>query len=287
MSRLAIFIKTLLRERTLVKCVQSIERYAGVDYRLYIADDGPISAVKRALYDRLSSEGHVVVELPEPTGASGSRNLLLERLGDERAVLRMDDDFCLAQETSLTAMMDVLSHDSRVGAVADLERQIGDGKGVKSGEVRDHQGFIDLSFRRARLRRVPMHTFSYQVTNNGTRYAFCEYTRNMLMIRRKVFDTVRWEPRLQFTGEHLDFLLQIKLSPWSVAFTPDSTHWHREDLFEPAYEAYAKELKKLTSASRDEAERVYLEKWGVSSPGGGKLFRRAKSLGLAMLGRFK
>lgn len=257
---LAVLIKTCFRDEALYQGVASIRQHCkGIDYRLYIADDGPTNPEKQSYYDRLRDEGHCVLELPFNTGASRCRNLLLEHLAEEKYVLRLDDDFHFCAETNLHAMKAILENDVSIGAVADLERQIGLGKGTFSGEISPWQGYLEIKGDVLTKRFVPLSRFRFERAG-GVEYARCDFSRNMLLLRRQVFDDVHWDDDLKFAGEHLDFLLQLKYSKWHLAFTTSSIHLHREDIpFGDGYEAYHA-LRRQNSAH---TEAIMMRKWGI------------------------
>jgi len=263
--QVAVLVKTLLRERPLMHCVESLVAYLPEGwFRLYVADDGPVSEAKESLYEDLSGNGHVIVKLPADTGASKARNILVDKLQDERYVLRMDDDFALCRESNVPAMARILEAEPRLGSIADLERQVGKGKGVVSGGISWNQGFMHVRADGALEKRfMPPSWFRYHDIA-GYRVAYCDYTRNMLLLRREVFESVRWEEQLPFTGEHEDLLLQLKSCGYLVGFTPDSIHEHRDDLTvsDGAASNYTKARDRLkVDRTRDD---VFRKKWGVT-----------------------
>lgn len=261
MADVAVLIKTLGREEALTNCVRSVRNRLGeqgISHRIYLADDGPVPEAKQRLYRRLRDEGHLVVEFAERVGGSRARNELADRLEEERWVLRMDDDFELAEETDVRAMRTILRDVPHLGVVADLERQIGDGKGVFSGQISRAQGFFEREGEILVSRLFPPAAFEY-VWAGPHRYAHCDFTRNMLLIRREVLREVRWEERLPFAGEHEDFMLQLAEAGWGIAFTPDSVHRHRDDLASAGPDG----LREDRSRQRAEAIQVFAEKWGV------------------------
>lgn len=230
MAEIAIFIKSMFRDRVLLNCVRSLQKYCDDSkVRFYIANEGKVSNTKQNLFDKLESKGHKVLKLPMGTGASKARNIMLNRLNEEQYVLRMDDDFEFSEETSLEKMKEVLDNNKEIGAIADLERQMGIGKGAFSGEISEWQG--DLKLRGSTLIKELklVDDFDFEKTDD-IKYALCDYSRNMLLIKRELFNDIKWDDSLKFGGEHEDFLLQIKQSRWRLAFTPDSVHLHRDDL---------------------------------------------------------
>lgn len=263
MTDVAVLIKTLEREEALLNCLRSVRERLdeqGLDHRIYLADDGPVSETKCELYDRLRSRGHLVRTYGSRVGASRARNELADRLENEPFVLRMDDDFELADETDVAAMRAILQRVPDLGLIGDLERQVGDGKGVFSGQISDGQGFFERRGDVLVRRLLPPEAFEYERAGPH-RFARCDFTRNLLLLRREVFREVRWEERLPFAGEHEDFMLQLDAAGWDVAFTPDSIHLHRDDL------ARRGRLVRSGEPSRRREKRaameVYREKWGV------------------------
>lgn len=260
MAEIAVFIKTFMREETFFNCINSLMEHMSnnhISYRLYIADDGEISEKKKKLYENLRCEGHIILELPFNTGASKSRNLLLSELQDERYVLRMDDDFELTNETNIFALKKILDKKSNIGVVADLERQVGIGKSVFSKQISPYQGFFIKKGTKLVKKIVPINKFDYFYVD-GIKCAKCDFSRNMLLIKRDIFKEIKWEEKLKFAGEHLDFMLQIKYSSWDLVFTPLSIHLHREDI-----ENTNKSIYNKTKIANMERDIIYKKKWNI------------------------
>jgi len=265
MTEVAILIKTLLKEKTIINCVKTIEKnLSDIDYRIYIADDGQISTIKKNLYKDLKKKGHKVLELPYNIGASASRNALLRELGEEKFVLRMDDDFHISEETNICDMINVLKEDKNIGAIADLERQIGHGKSVHSGRINPWQGFLLRQNNYLIKKMYPLRKYNFESIAN-IRVAKSDFTRNMLLIKREVFEDISWDENFPFANEHLDFLLQLKNSKWNVVFTPDSIHWHRDDLSQfdacDLFEEYKK--MRISNSHKNKHYQYFLEKWKI------------------------
>ena len=206
--------------------MQSIGVNAGeLDYRIYVVDDGVDDGDRNRLYADLEKAGHSVIRLPFDMGASAARNAALLHV-DEPYVLRMDDDFVFTPDTSVDRMLALLKARPQIGAVADLEIQRHRGRGVRSGQVSAGQGRLDQIG--GTLWKIPfaLERVEWQETA-GVRFSMCDYCRNFLLIRRELFDDVRWDDRLKIRGEHIDFMLQIRRNTdWGLAFTPDSVHEH-------------------------------------------------------------
>jgi glycosyltransferase involved in cell wall biosynthesis len=257
----AILIKTLGRERCLFNTLDSIEAFCDVPYRLYIADDGPVSDEKAIRYDQLRRDGHLVIRLDRPTAVTTARNMLARLVEDEKALLRIDDDFEFFDRTNIRAMWTVLESDPTIGVVADVEVQCGDGKGVRDGELCHGQGFIEIRDKVLYKRQVPVSSWPW-LQAHGVRYALADYTRNFLLIRRQCAESCPWDERNFILSEHLDFMMSIVANGWKLAFTPDSVHKHRDDLARPLEDEHYQALRQracVTPLGTD----VFLEKWDL------------------------
>lgn len=230
MAELAIFIKTFNREKALINCIESIEKQLNnIEYRYYIADDGEKTETKNKLYKDLRRSGNIIKELNYNIGASKSRNILLKSLQDEKYILRLDDDFEFTDETNLTAMIKILEKNKNISAVADLERQIGNGKSVFSGEISPWQGFFFKKNKTLVKKAVDLNDFIY-FNCSDYQYAYCDFARNFILIKREVFDEISWDEKISFAKEHEDFMLSLKKTGNNLVFTPNSTHLHRDDI---------------------------------------------------------
>ena len=265
-EKIAIIIKTYLREEVLFELIHSIKKYSDLPYRLYIADESPISAKKLAFYEALTKEGHefLLLDDEKPISVCYARNKLVSLLKDEKYVLRIDDDFHFSEHTKLANMKLILDSRPEIGAVSGLEVQGVDGKGIAAGEISAQQGyfFYDEQKKVIYKQPVPINMWHWRRVEN-IRYAYADFTRNFLLIRKEVFQSVQWNEALQLQGEHSDFMLQLKRSGWLLAFTPDSSHIHNEP-------PKAKVKKDYQSARNNELgklkmDKVFQESWNIKA----------------------
>lgn len=264
MTELAISIKTLIKETPLLNCIYAIQRKLyNVNYRIYIADDGPISQNKRQLYKKLENEGHKILYLPLNYGASASRNAVLNELHDEQYLLRMDDDFEITNESNIHGMINVLKHNDHIGAIADLERQIGNNKHLQSGRISPWIGDLYIKNNYIIRRMKSLSSFNY-LNSAGMRIAKCSFTRNMLLLKREIFADIFWDESIPFIKEHLDFLLQIQYSDWELYFTIDSAHSHRDDLSFFEGDTYNYYNSYRFENSNSSHVNYFLSKWNVN-----------------------
>lgn len=258
---LAVFIKTCYGRPSLLWVLDSIQfALKDIDYRIYISDEKPLDEWKIELYDSLKKEEHHVELHDKGIGCGTARNKLVESLREEDLILRMDDDFELGGEFKFKALENVLFASDQIGFCSDYERQIGNSKSVRSGSIRPAGGeIVKSSDKIIKKFHGPFRRFK---SVNGYRYAKAEFTRNLLLVKREVFDRVRWNERLKFQGEHLDFMLSIKKAGYSGAYTPDSIHYHRDDL--TLFRYYQNTEKSIHQRPGDEImSKVFKEEWGV------------------------
>ncbi len=226
---LAICVKTLMRDGCIQSLVASIEKFCHIPYRLYIADEMPISISKLQLYERLRAEGHSVhiYDTSVQVHVTTARNEMLEKLQGERYILRLDDDFVFFEGTRVDYLINLLEARAELGAVTGVEIQGFAGKRVLPNQLSPGQGFVQLdSVNKIMVRRlIPVESWHWSI-QDGIRFAYADFTRNFLLIRRKVAEQVKWNPALIIDGEHIDFMLRVKEAGWALAFTPDSVHYH-------------------------------------------------------------
>lgn len=258
---IAIIIKTYCRARQVKTCIDSIFNFIDHPFRIYLADDSPKHVQPTSLYETLIDEGHYVRFFDSKVSVTHARNSLVEQLQDEPYVLRIDDDFIFSKETSLPKMVDVLESSTSIGAVSSVERQLGDGKGIRHEELSDLQGWFFRDGRVLNKLCVPVESVSWLRTANGVRYAHFDFTRNFLLIKREVFEKVKWREELFIQGEHSAFMLDLKRAGFLLSQTPDSIHCHDELLAKEASYLDVRKSEEGLSAMR----AFYAEEYGIDS----------------------
>jgi len=259
---IAIQIKTFNRPERLVPTLESIHRWCNVPYRLYIGDDGPLTPELAGLYDGLESDGHEVIRFPRRLNVTTARNLMLDRLRDEAFVLRLDDDFNFSSDTNICNMLAVLAARPEIGAISDLELQFGGDGDERRDGISDKQGHVVLRDGVLHKLNIPPDTWVYHHAG-GVRFAYANFTRNFLLIRREVFARVKWQEELVIQGEHSAFMLDLQNAGWALAFTPDSIHIHNEGPLPAAARPDYAAARRSTDG-RDSQKAVFLQCYGVS-----------------------
>ena len=222
-DRIAVLIKTFLREDVLFKTVAAVKALMPGEYRIYIADDGTVSDRKAALYQQLRDEGHCVVQLAYNSGISAGRNALL-RVISEDYILLIDDDTCVTNQASLKNMKAVLDADPDVGLVsALLKREGGSWFGPQS-----YSRGLRLDLDGGLLKRTPMNGDMKKVGEIQYRYA--DQVPNVFLAKAEVFKSATWDERIKVEYEHMDFFLALKKTGWkaAVCFDAEATHFISE-----------------------------------------------------------
>jgi GT2 family glycosyltransferase len=255
----AILIKTFNRPHRLLTTVASIREHCKEPFRLYIGDDGEVTPEVAQLYAGLMAEGHIIKRYESRLNVTTARNDLVRMLGDEAFVLRLDDDFNFSAETRLDAMLAIMRQRPEIGALSGLERQLGDGKKIRSGSISSKQGHMVLRNGVLHKIAVPHTDWIYQ-NAAGFRFAYANFTRNFLLIRRQVFDTVSWNEDIVIQGEHTAFMLDLQKAGWALAFTPDSIHLHNES---PVAQTSEYRAVRHAAEGRTSQQDVFLNTYGI------------------------
>lgn len=260
---LAVFIKTFRRDEPFFNTVSSVRKYINVPFRIYVCDDGPVSHERKSLYGELKNEGHRIILCDEEIGAAAGRILMVQALGNEEFVLRMDDDFEVSPNFNVARYINLLRSNPTFGVLSGMERQRGNGKGVRDGQVSYAHGFFRIDNDVLYKDHVDVSKLSFDQFD-GVRFIPLDFGRNMLLIKREMFEAVMWDERISFAAEHEDFLLQVKNSKyWKYLFVPEITHVHRQDLSDLSDAKYRQ--AKNNEQNRQRSLDNFSKKWGIQS----------------------
>lgn len=232
-SKIAIGIKTFMREETLFKTLDSIEKHFPYAYRIYIADDSTPSDEKEYRYQRLEVKGHVVIRLPLDSGLSLGRNEIIKR-AEEEYILMMDDDICLTDGESIEKMKNVLDSSDDIGLCAgmiyyELNGECFGGHAYSRGLMLEiDKGVLYRSSSKGKLAKL-----------DGMLFNYADQVVNCFLAKRKVFNSVSWDSRIKIEYEHMDFFLNLKRTKWKavVCMGTKFAHSHQYAL-DPVYERH-------------------------------------------------
>jgi len=227
-KEIAIGIKTFLREESLFKTLDAVEKYVTMPYRLYIADDGEISIKKEYRYQQLAEKGHVIIKLPFNSGISVGRNEIIKK-SIEDYILIMDDDLVLQDPKSIINMKKVLDSEDDIGLCSGMLFS-------ESGEYivnAAYQRGLQFKFDRGMLSRHPGPAKIYKTGN--LMYLYADQVVNFFLAKRSVFDDVMWDNRIKVEWEHLDFFLMLKKTKWRAVACVNAKATHMKSIHDPTY----------------------------------------------------
>lgn len=209
LSRVAIMIKTFLRDGFLFACLDGLES-TFPDCKFVVVDDGYEDRRKISKAGELRAKGHTWTNMPFDSGFGAKANKAIE-FCDREYVLIGSDDFAFdapGVRAGVEAMQKVLD------AVPSLA--------LVSGRVDGRPYEFCWEQGERSLREIPGYHASGEV--DGTKYHLCDLTVNYSLIRRKVFEPqhggIRWdggEVKIG-GGEHSAFFIDLQRTYWGVAY---------------------------------------------------------------------
>jgi hypothetical protein len=203
--------------------VNSIERCLP-DVKMVIVDDGEDMREKLMLQCRLRAKGHVYHWLPKDSGFGAKANAAIPFF-DRPYVLIGSDDFNFDDHNvrrGIERMVAVLDHDPEVS--------------VASGRVdnRPYEKLLEIGDDWAKERSG----FRGSKRTKGIDYQFCDLTVNYCLVRREVFDVVRWDDDVKIGGgEHGAWFIDLKRAGFKTALVsgvsvrefPANPSWRHRD----------------------------------------------------------
>ena len=239
-NNIGIVISHFLRDKCLVKTIESIFKYApGV--KLYIADQSIYNKALMKVYDKLIKSGHEVYFVGFDAGLGKSRNYAVQKV-KEPYIFWTDNDILFTEETNLQKAIDVLEAHPTIGFVGLQER---DGNEINHYEV-------DLEIKN----NAVIYTDAWKnPKNQKENYLKCDMVINDVMARKKVFNNAIWDDRLKL-AEHLDFFLNVKYhTKWKVACINSFLN-HQETEKDNNYNMYRSRTKFFW--------QYYIQKWDIN-----------------------
>lgn len=223
-DRIAIGIKTFLRDEKLFRAIDGIRRNLP-GAQMIIADDGEHTKEKDGLYAELIKEGHKVFILPFDSGFGIKSNRILDSL-DREFLLVGSDDFDFAPASVAVGIKKML-------AVLDGAPELS----VVSGRLANRGPYeFNLADSGHTITEIPCNFDEYP---SNVVAATCDLTVNYSLIRRSVFWTegldtnengTGWiEKRTNIAfddeevigeGGHGTFFLDCKRAGFKVGFVP-------------------------------------------------------------------
>lgn len=224
LSRVTVLVKTFLRDGYLFACLRGLEKTMP-EARIVVVDDGYSSKDKVTRYSELIGLGHTCLWLPYDSGFGAKANVGVSHAKTEY-VLIGSDDFDFENPIARAGV-------EKLVRVLDARPEIG----VASGRVNDRNYESLLEFEGQTVREVKGTRFSDQL-QDGTTFSYCDLTVNYSLIRRRVFDTVRWDDDVKIGGgEHGAFFVDVLRAGWKTCVVdgvnifeyPYAVNWQHPD----------------------------------------------------------
>jgi hypothetical protein len=204
-SRISIGIKTILRDEKLFKAIDGIRRTMP-GAQIIIADDGEHTEEKDGLYAELIREGHKVILCPYDSGFGYKSNEIV-RVLDREFYLSGSDDFDFSPPSVALGIEKMLG-------VLDKHKELS----VVSGRVNERPYEFILYDGKYVVFEEPFLADRYYTLLQHP-YEPCDLTVNYSLIRKKVFEKVRWDDDQKIgQGEHGAFFVDLKRAMFRVAY---------------------------------------------------------------------
>jgi hypothetical protein len=224
LSKVAIGIKTFLRDEALFNTIQAI-RDTMPEVQMIIADDGEMTEEKKRIYADLMSKGHLVSFMGFDSGFGAKSNQIVD-LNQRLYLLIGSDDFDFRPTSvrkGIEKMLDVLEN-----APVD----------IAGGRVFGPYEFF-LEEQNGVVIEIPLQVSNCKVED----YWYCDLTVNYCLIRSSILGfgprQVHWDEDVKIGGgEHGAFFVDVKRAGHRVAYVPGVQISEQRGVSSPRYMQY-------------------------------------------------
>lgn len=227
-DRVCVLMKCLLRDGLMYKSSAGVvNNLPGA--KLVIVDDGVESREKITYYARLRSAGHVAAWMPFDSGFGAKSNEAIQYYDRPYVLIASDDfDFTPKAADGIRRMMAVLDGDPSLDIV--------------SGRVDEspYEAMMRVQVREDGLKEIicTRPDYTKMRTVNGVECLDVDLTVNYNLMRREVFDKVRWDDEFKIGGDHGLFYLKAQeqglRTAWVSGVSISQLHPERGDC-DPRY----------------------------------------------------
>ena len=204
-ERISVGVKTFLRDPKLFRACDSIIK-ALPGAQIIVCDDGEPSDTKAIYYEGLEALGHKAICLPFDSGFGVKSNKIIDAL-DRPYLLMGSDDFDFSSSdvaVGIKKMLDVLDENPSLDVV--------------SGRLRNRGAY---EFHLIERQLGEWHERPLTGPEYFNSLSRCDVTINYSLIRREVFDKIRWDDEAKIgEGEHGAFFIDCKRAGIKVAYVP-------------------------------------------------------------------
>lgn len=195
-------VTTIIRPKCIRRLLDSINKWQP-GAKITVADQ---NEEKHDFYNEY--DVNQVLDLDYDVGLAKARNRMVEET-EEPYVLIMDDDFIFDKRTKIETFLKIIKSDPKIGVVGGITERNGDTWDFT------HRWKVDDDT----IYQVDDEDNWEQI--NGTKCKETGSVINFALMRREIFEDVKWDERFKIGGEHSDFYLQLKKTDWKVYFTPE------------------------------------------------------------------
>jgi GT2 family glycosyltransferase len=201
----SILLKTFLRDEKLFNSIDAI-RHNISEVQMIIVDDGEMTVEKEVIYDDLGQEGHKIIRLPFDSGFGKKSNAGIAAL-DRSFLLISSDDFdhrLDGVKVGIETMLSTLDQNPELSIVSGRLSN----RGPYEFHLVEYDGIVE---------EKPVHLWDYEYGP----YVPCDVTVNFSLIRRSVFDKIRFDDE-EIIGEggHGAFFYDCKKAGIRVGWIP-------------------------------------------------------------------
>ena len=205
-EKVSIGIKTIARDPKLFETIYGIQTNLP-ECQMIIADDGDMTNSKEELYAELEGQGHKIILLPYDCGFGRKSNEIVKSL-DRDYLLVGSDDFDFRPPFVRKGIVDLV----RVLDLTDVDIASGRVNGPYEFALEDRGDTVIEHVVRVDFNPVPW-------------FVDCDLTVNYSLIKRRVFDKVKWDQKPNVPHsiggcEHGMFFLDVKRAGYRVAYVP-------------------------------------------------------------------
>lgn len=210
-DRVCVQMKCLLRDGLMYRSTAGVlANLPGA--RLVIVDDGLESREKITYYAKLRAAGHTCAWLPFDSGFGAKSNEAIKYYDRPYVLIASDDfDFTPKAADGVRCMMAVLDGDPSID--------------IASGRVDDnpYEGDLIVRVREDGLKEIstPRPNYSKMRTIGDVEYLEVGLTVNYNLMRREVFEKVRWDDEFKIGGDHGLFYLNAQEQGLKTAWVKD------------------------------------------------------------------
>lgn len=244
LKNIAILITTFMRDDLLFQCVKSIRIYYP-DIAIFVGDNGKPNEKKMKF---CKDHNCKYVKVPFDSGVGATRNAVFKILPKQyEYIVICEDDILFTNETKLINWLTVLDEKKNVGIIGGILKK-------QNGRMVNQNYEAWLYAKASTLYVERIERFGWRL-DCGVRHIYCDIVLNVFMMRRKVWDSQKWDSKIKTWPEHEDFFFSLKKkTDWKVAYTDAVCLLHKPVTYA---EKYAKYRMRIGGA------KIFSEKWGI------------------------